>query len=411
MIRRLLLIGLLAAGVRTAHSASPEPEVAVLLFAGSRVESVEFESADEVGLTIFEDGELIAILEPHERVVVEQWQGVLRVRWSRGSAPVERCTLSGPERTRVEANGQPGGLYRGSFGATLDETDSGLRITNTVDVEDYVASVLPAEYPFTELEGAKAQAIVIRSYAVAASGNTDSGTTLRDDIGSQVYRGVSAETEFSRRVARMTAGSTLLFEGEPVEAVYSAHCGGHTADNEDIWGTTPVPYLRGRRDPYDHDAPVAEWSTYADVELVHRRLSGRLQKPVEGIRIEDRGAGRHVRAVKVEVEGGRDEIIRGEHFRTLLNNALGESIIRSSIFEIKKRSGDYRFEGRGSGHGVGFCQWGAAAQAREGRSYDEILRFYYRDVDIADGPPAAVAAAESSYSPAKPNVRKRRPGW
>jgi stage II sporulation protein D len=283
--------------------------------------------------------------------------------------------------------------------------------------------VLPAEYPFTEIEGAKAQAIVIRSYAEALDGEKTAPYALRDDIGSQVYMGVQTETEFSRSVANLTAGSVMLYNGEVVEAVYSSNCGGHSANNEDIWGSKPIPYLRGRKDPYDRDAPGAEWESEASVKSVHEGLSRVLGERVKGIKVAERGKGDHVRTVEIDIDDGPDESVSGERFRSMLNGALGRPLILSSKFEIRKRSGDYFFEGRGHGHGVGFCQWGAAEQARQGRDFDDILTFYYKDVDISEAEPEVLAVTDekeaghqSLTTPApeprsRPHTRTRRPGW
>ncbi len=430
MVPRLFIALVLLCLTSESLSAQAGRTVRVRIASNARIDTAEFESIGPDSLTIKEDGQIIAVLAPYEPVVVEVWEGILRVRWSRGSVPLTQSELGGAEIIRVTAGGRRDRLYRGVFETRLDESaGGGLEVVNVVGIEDYVASVLPAEYPFTEIEGVKAQAIVIRTYAITAATRNGSGYNLRDDTGSQVYRGVQDETELSVEVARMTAGSTLVYRGETIEAVYSSHCGGYSANNEDIWGTDPVPYLRGRKDPYGKDAPVAKWSTSADVGEVHDKLSERLGKRVKGFKVSDRGAGKHVREVKLKFKDAPDETMRGERFRSILNDALGSPLLQSSVFEIEKRSGRYRFKGKGSGHGVGFCQWGARAQAQEGRSYEDILKFYYKGVDITDAVPEAVAfhaardtnvkpeekpgstsgSTSSSESGKKP--RQRRVGW
>ena len=255
-------------------SAQSNHSIRVRVLSNVRFERATFASGGSDSLTITEAGELIARLSANEPAVVEQWQGMLRVRWSRGSVPLNRTEFGGAESIRVTIAGGPSRLYRGTFEATLDPADAGnLQIVNIVDLEHYVASVLPSEYPFTEIEGVRAQAIVIRTYATTATSRNGSEYRLRDDAESQVYRGVEAETDLSRTVAAETAGSLIFHRGRAIEAVYSSHCGGHSANNEDIWGTNPIPYLRGRKDSYDGDSPVAEWSTSADADDVHDRLS------------------------------------------------------------------------------------------------------------------------------------------
>lgn len=413
MISKFLIVLILLCWADESRCFQTDRSVRVRILANTRIETIEFESAGSDGLTISEDGQVIAVLPADESAIVETWQGLLRVRWSRGSVPLTRCEIGGAEIIRVSAGGGRNRRYRGVFETTLDETGAGgLLVVNELDIEHYVASVLPAEYPFTELEGVKAQAIVIRTYAITASLGGKSEYSLRDDTGSQVYRGIETETELSRAVANMTAGATVLYHGSVIEAVYSSHCGGHSADNEDIWGTAPIPYLRGRKDPYDHEAPVAEWSSSADVNDVHVRLSNHFGKQVKAIDVTDRGTGKHVREVKIRFKDAPDVTMRGERFRSTLNAAVGSQLLRSSSYEIAKRSGTYHFEGRGNGHGVGFCQWGARAQAQQGRTYEEILKFYYKGVDIQGFEPEPVAfMTKEPDSQPKTKARKRRPGW
>lgn len=414
MIPGLLITLVLLFPAAESSSGSADQTVRVRIAANTRVDTAEFASIGSDSLIVTEGGQIVVVLPPHETAIVEEWEGMLRVRWRRGSVPLTRCELGGAEIIRVTAGGRQSRSYRGVFETTLDgSAGGGIQVINVVDVEHYVASVLPAEYPFTEMEGMKAQAIVIRTYAVTAMLKNGAGYSLRDDTGSQVYRGVQTETELSVAVARITAGSMLIYRGEAIEAVYSSHCGGYSANNEDIWGTDPIPYLRGRKDRYDHEAPVAEWSTSADVDDVHDRLSDQLGKRVKAFAVSDRGAGSHVRKVKLEYEDAPDETMRGERFRSVLNAAFGSRLLQSSSFEIRKRSGTYRFDGKGNGHGVGFCQWGAHAQAQEGRSYQDILTFYYKGIDITDAVPEAIASHATRETPGKPErkPRRRRPGW
>jgi len=301
----------------------------------------------------------------------------------------------------VNPRGATDRIYRGTFKVTLDtQRGNSVHVVNRIDVEDYVASVLPSEYPFQEIEGVKAQAIVVRTYAMTNS-------HLRDDTGSQVYLGISSETDLSRRAVEITAASTIQFNGLDIEAVYSAHCGGHSANNEDIWGTEPIHYLRGQKDPYDHDAPVARWSASVDADDLNQKLSSRLQRQVKLVKVADRGKGGHVISVRIDFENGADEEIRGERFRSIVNRSFGRQLIPSSSFEIKRRSGRYDLKGRGSGHGVGFCQWGAAAQAKQGRSHEEILNHYYQDVSITRSSFDALAIRNDPGD----DRPKRRPGW
>ena len=435
-VRILILLAAIAGfdGLRmvsataTDRRAADDQYVRVQIYSGSRTSRFTFQAEGVGGLRIEEGARVLATLAAGEPIHVEEWEGLLRVRWAQGSAPISRVRLSGSDLTRVSTDGGSERTYRGTFDVEMTDRGRGIRVVNTVDVESYVASVLPSEYPFTEIEGAMAQAVVIRSYALSVSLRPGRASVLRDDTGSQVYRGAGRETDFSRRVASATAGSVLLHDGNVVEAVYSANCGGHTANNEDIWGTAPLPYLRARKDPYDGNAPNSRWSESIDSDDLLDGLSTRFQNQVRDFKITDRGAGDHVKTIQIRFRDGSEETTSGERFRSIVNAVAGRSVINSSLFKIEKKSGRYEFEGRGSGHGVGFCQWGAAEQAKRGRDYEDILRFYYKDVEVVEptpevwagrvetesGPAANETEIERAEAPRRAATKKkrtRRPGW
>ena len=88
------------------------------------------------------------------------------------------------------------------------------------------------------------------------------------------------------------------------------------------------------------------------------------------------------RAVRVRIfHGGRETSLSGNDFRLKMDPTL----IKSTLFTLSQDGREIRFEGKGYGHGVGLSQWGAYVMAREGRSFRDILKYYYQGVDI--GPP------------------------
>jgi len=71
--------------------------------------------------------------------------------------------------------------------------------------------------------------------------------------------------------------------------------------------------------------------------------------------------------------------ISGTDFRRF----LGYNDLPSTLFTIHQRNrGEIIFKGRGWGHGVGMCQWGARGMALLGYNYREILKFYYPGTEI-----------------------------
>ena len=286
----------------------------------------------------------------------------------------------------VKIEGAPGGsftievptsseirTYSGSLEIRTDRSNSELQIVNLVPLEDYVASVVGSEYGLDDLQGAKAMAIAARTYALHA---LQHGRNLLDDERSQVYKGLSHATAASRRAALETAGQVLKYRGNLIEAVYSASNGGRSATNESIWGSKPLPYLRSRKDPFDSKAsPYASWSWTVDESKLLKALSRAYGFTVKNVKISSSKKGR-VEEVRLDGKSTSRQI-SGSSFRATVAGAFGSQTLRSTYFSVKKRRGSYSFDGHGFGHGVGLSQWGAHGMALAGRSFSQILDFYY----------------------------------
>jgi len=399
---RLWAIAAIALSIMGAGGSDPAQSVRVRVFSDRLVSSASMSDATGARLTIYDDSGTLATLDENQSLEFDIWNEFLRAQWTSGSVPLERAIIKSESGTIKVTAGDESRTYHGSVEVILDGEVNrpGLVMVNEVSLPDYVTSVLPSEYGFREPEGMKAQAIVIRTYALRALSQREGLYDLTDDTGSQVYMGVSSETEEARTAVEATHGMAITYEGEPIEAVYSAHCGGHSANNEDVWSSKPVPYLRGRDDPYDRDAPIAHWESHLKKKEVLDLLSRAYGVKVKGISISDRGSGKRVTTIRLDTDRN-DLEITAQSFRVAVNNRFGASAVKSTLFDMKKDGDSFRFSGKGLGHGVGLCQWGAAEQAREGRSFRDILHFYYRDVKIEGFETEPPVAAVSLTSPAE----------
>jgi peptidoglycan hydrolase-like amidase len=175
-----------------------------------------------------------------------------RDRAAKGEEESSRVTNVAPGSTAAAFVSVDGKQYRGEIQLVLNKRGR-INVINTVGVEDYLRSVVPMELSpigFPQLEALKAQAVAARSYALFHRGeHEDESYDLRDDARSQVYGGVAAEHELSDRAIEETAGivaTAMTADGRwlPIDAMYTANCGGHTENNEDVFGTRPVSYLR-----------------------------------------------------------------------------------------------------------------------------------------------------------------------
>jgi len=139
-----------------------------------------------------------------------------------------------------------GKAYRGLLEVRINGSNR-ITVINQLSIEDYLLGVVPAEISpsqFPQFEALAAQAIAARTYALKHLGQYRSqGFDLTDDDRTQVYGGVSFEKEATNEVVHHTAGLSIYYDNELIDAMYMSTCGGRTEDSSEVFGTTPVPYL------------------------------------------------------------------------------------------------------------------------------------------------------------------------
>jgi stage II sporulation protein D len=305
--------------------------------------------------------------------------------------------------------------YRGQIYVAIDRHGQ-LAVVNQVGESDVLAGLVPAEiYASAPMEALKAQAIAARGQLLAKIGSRhlDDPFLLCSHEHCQVYAGTSREHPRTSDAVERTIGRVLMRpnETELVDTVYSANCGGHSEDNEQVWVSPADPQLRGQADPKlgeqfskgidgksveawlranpdSYSRPPAgklagsyRWTTTIDPG----RITGNPHVPDDlgklvGIRVEARG--RSGRATEVELLGAKTSTtIHGE---LKIRQALGG--LKSSAFVVdgdRNEHGHFVLHGGGHGHGVGLCQHGAIGMAQAGKSYGPILNHYYRGSKIA----------------------------
>ena len=279
-------------------------------------------------------------------------------------------------------------MYKGALMIQVDpSTPSTLSIVNEVELDDYVEGVLASEFNFNELEASKALAVSIRTLAYRTMENQHGPDyAIPDNELLQVYKGAGSVTNTVMEAVEQTRGEVLKFNGELVEAVYFASSGGHTANNEDVWNASRIlPYLRGKDDPYDFNSPHHSWESTINRDRLLRHLGDKFRFKATGIKILDRSRDGRVKNIAVTGPDNREEGMTGNDFRLYVNEQFGRETLRSTLFEVNVQPNMYIFSGKGFGHGVGLNQWGALQLSKKGNRYNEILAYYYNDVDIDRG--------------------------
>jgi len=359
-------------------------------------------------------GETVTLGRRQSDVYVRRGDSVLHARSLR-LAPTRGATWALAPGTRSART------YTGGLALAPDSAGETLQLVNHAPLDDYVASVVASEYGFEDQEGAKAMAVAARTYALHSSKHPETSYEQVDGTASQVYRGTDAITETARRATRQTRGQILTYEEAPIQAVYFSSSGGHTADNEDVWtGSDPLPYLRGKKDPYDRASPHHRWTARINRRALLQTLTLHQNASVEGILLGDRTSGRRLATIELLHSDGPETEIEAGTFRRVVNRGVEGTPVKSTWFDARREGSEYVFEGRGYGHGVGLSQWGAHAIAQQGKSYREILSFYYTGVEIeqrsdlslpSSRPPLADEATVTLPDSTQRDTTSGRIGW
>jgi stage II sporulation protein D len=228
----------------------------------------------------------------------------------------------------------------------LSRTSHVSDVVATLDIETYLRGVLPAEMPASwPMEALKAQAIAARTFALYRKAHqTHDGFDLDSDVSDQMFLNQAPSSTNAETAIRETAGVILEdTKHHPFAAYFHADCGGQTEEARNVW------------------------------RLTLKQLSAKLNRTVVNVEAGARTSSGRLSSITLAMNDGTTAEIGGNEFRT----ALGYDQLKSTQFTVA-RDGDFMvFKGRGFGHGVGLCQWGAREMAKAGHSYVEILSHYY----------------------------------
>jgi len=299
----------------------------------------------------------------------------------------------------VEVPGERTRTYHGALSIRAER--GALKVRGELELEPYVAAVVASETPpGTPAAALEAQAVAVRSYALAAR-DRHPGAALCDLAHCQILRGGGiprGHLAASERAARATAGEVLVLpSGEVAAAAFHASCGGHTADPREAFGGEASGGAAGP----DPGCSGPTW--HAEVDPA--RLAGAVRLALAGDPAAAAAVGRRLRAAEIVVSPGAGGWIArvegadarwrlsGDAFARALDAALGRGRVRSSRFTLDDVDGSVAVRGTGHGHGVGLCQAGAARRAAAGEDHRAILARYFRAEVVARRPSAAVPRA------------------
>ena len=269
--------------------------------------------------------------------------------------------------------------YRGKF--ELHNVQGKIHVVNILTIEEYLYSVVPSEMPATwNMEALKAQAIASRTYAYHFLIRKDKDKNIYDldsTTNFQVYKGISVETESSIEAVNSTCGIIMTFNNEPIISYFHSTSGGKTSDGKDVWSGADHSYLKSVECNYGKDSPHSEWTTTLSMDEITQALNKKYNMIDTITKISFKRHNDRIVEVTVQHKNGTT-VLSGNEFRLLLNPQR----LKSTYFTLKKEKDVFYLNGKGWGHGVGMCQWGARGRGDNGLKYEEILRHYYQGINF-----------------------------
>lgn len=264
-----------------------------------------------------------------------------------------------------------------------------------IPLESYVAGVVSSEMsPDFETEALKAQALAARTYIVDHLLHQEGGqeSDVTDTTQHQVFKNDNElkkqwGSEYEENMGKITGaveatkGEILTYKDAPIFPAFFSTSNGYTENSEDYWDDE-LPYLRSVESSWDEDSPKFLDQQTFTIDQIKEELaidfSNQDPLDIEVARTDSK------RVKEINIAGNA---LSGREVREKLG-------LQSSDFTIKQKNDHLIFTTKGFGHGIGMSQYGANSMAEQGKNYEDIVKYYYKDVEVntvTDTAPTLVA--------------------
>lgn len=290
------------------------------------------------------------------------------------------CSNAGKQKPEASAKNWPTddatiSLYQHETGETVEMT-----------LREYLYGVVAGEMDVNwPVEALAAQAIMARTFTLEKledGGVPERGTDASTDINEfQAYNAENINDNVKQAVDE-TANLIATYDGELIKAWFFADGGGRTAASamEGLaYDKEETPYIKSVEDPGFAlpDNPNRSWETYftmPEVADAVEQVTGTRRERFSNVSIAEQGESGRV--MKYDFDGIS---VGAAAFRLALG---GETMKSNLVEEIAIQDGRLMVKGKGYGHGVGMSQWGARALAEEGKTAEEIVKYFFQDIEI-----------------------------
>ena len=262
-----------------------------------------------------------------------------------------------------------------------------------VDLEQYICNVVSSEMPASyQLEALKAQAIVARTYTLYKMKHPKHDVADICDSSTCCQAWLSKEDRLSKwdenerqanwdkieEAVKQTKGKIITYNGEPINAFFHSNSGGTTEIPKEVWGGENYPYLQVVQTSGEEG--YKQYSS--EVIFTFDELLNKLKEKYEDILIDfskddDIKIIDYTQSGRVKTIKFGNHNISGVETRTILG-------LKSANFEFYRTNNQIIFQVKGYGHGVGMSQTGADSMAKEGKTAEEIINHFYKNITITD---------------------------
>ncbi len=263
--------------------------------------------------------------------------------------------------------------YQGSFLIVHDH--SCLYLINSIELEEYVCSVLKTEsWPGWPLEVNKAFAIASRSYVIGVVLHNPLKNVpyhVKNTNKHQTYTGVHTNLVLKEAVEQ-TRGIFLAYESKPIIAMFDSCCGGVIPAYIQGVNFIHAPYLaRNYACTFCKDCKMFNWTARYSCDQFEKIMQEEYKnfKKMKGARVTKTDKAGLVQ--QVSFKGNKSLVVPGKKIYSILDK------VKSFCFDVGIAGNEITFKGKGIGHHMGICQWGAREMLRQGYDFKSILSFYY----------------------------------
>lgn len=279
-------------------------------------------------------------------------------------------------------------LFMSSSDTTLFNTQANINVKDTdtnkitsIELEEYIIGVVAAEMPasFNE-EALKAQAIASRTYAIYKMQTSNGDYDVVTDVSNQGY--ITKEemkdkwgSEFNKyyekikNIVNDTKGKIMLYNDEVIEAYYFAMSNGYTEEAGLVFSENK-DYLQSVKSIYEDE-------NLKNFEVKKEMTKDSICKKLE-ITCDDLNISNVVRS-----DTGRVNTLKINNISFKGTEVRKKLELRSTDFDIEINNDLVTITTRGYGHGVGMSQYGANGMAKAGYNFEEILKYYYKNIEIS----------------------------